>query len=129
MSCLRAAVQRNTGITFIESREHRERLSYGDLSARATLLLSRLQASGAQPHDEVIFQIQSNRDFLIAFWACLLGGLVPVPLAVGTNDEHRRKVFLVRQTLNTPFLLVDTEKTLGYLEHYAEEQGEGQHSL
>lgn len=122
LSCLRNTIERNTGSTFIESREHKEYVSYGDLSARATLLLSRLQASGAQPHDEIVFQIQSNRDFLIAFWACLLGGLIPVPLAVGTNDEHRRKVFLVWETLNSPFLLVDTAKTLDVLERHAEEE-------
>lgn len=124
LSCLRAAAARGTGITFIESRTDREHLSYGDLSARARLLLGRLQACGAQPRDEVVFQINGNRDFLIAFWACLLGGLVPVPLAVGTNEEHRRKAFLVWKTLNRPFLLADTARTLSLLEGHAEEEGE-----
>lgn len=124
LSCLRAAAARGSGITFIESRTDREHISYGDLSARARLLLGRLQACGAQPRDEVVFQINGNRDFLVAFWACLLGGLVPVPLAVGNNEEHRRKAFLVWQTLNRPFLLADTAKTLSLLEGHAGEEDE-----
>ena len=125
LSYLRAAAARGSGITFIESRTDREHLSYGDLSARARLLLGRLQACGAQPRDEVVFQINGNRDFLVAFWACLLGGLVPVPLAVGNNEEHRRKAFLVWKTLNRPFLLADTAKTLSLLEGHAGEENEG----
>lgn len=122
VSRLRAAIERGTGISFIESRDNLEYLSHGELFDRATRLLGRLQAGGARHGDEIVFQINSNRDFLIAFWACLLGGLVPVPLAVGANDEHRRKVFQVWTTLDAPLLLIDTSKTASFLKDYAESE-------
>ena len=115
LSSLHNAVNRECGITFIESRTGLEILSYQDLYTHACALLGRLQKAGVNPRDEVVFQLAANREFLIAFWACLLGGLVPVPLAVGTNDEHRRKVFLVWKNLNNPLLLIDNRKFLGQL--------------
>ena len=124
LSFLGKAAERDCGVTFIESGTQQEFLAYKDIYTQSCFLLGCLQRAGAQPQDEVVFQIGSNRDFLIAFWACLLGGLIPVPLAVGTNDEHRRKVFLVWKTLNNPFLLVDTHKSLGHLSAHAAEQNE-----
>lgn len=124
LSSLRSAAERESGVTFVDSRTEQEFLSYKELYSHACTLLSQLQAAGAGQGDEVVFQIASNKDFLLAFWACLLGGLIPVPLAVGTNEEHRRKVFLVWQTLNNPFLLIDTRKSLSQLSRYAEANGE-----
>lgn len=124
LSFLQKAAERGSGVTFVNSGTQQEFLTYKDIYTHACTLLRYLQDAGAQPQDEVIFQIGSNRDFLIAFWACLLGGLIPVPLAVGTNDEHRRKVFLVWKTLNNPLLLVDTHKSLKHLSAHAEEQNE-----
>lgn len=123
LSYLDRAAARQHGITFVEARGEEEYLPYRDLRKEACSLLASLQSAGVAPGDEVVFQLGTNRDFLISFWACLLGGLIPVPLAVGTNDEHRRKVFLVWTTLNWPFLLCESAKTFGLLERHAETQG------
>ena len=56
-------------------------LSYPELLARADCLLSGLRRAGLVPGDKVIFQFVDHQDFLIAFWACVLGGFVPAPLA------------------------------------------------
>ena len=37
------------------------------------------------------------RASLVAFWAAILGGIVPVPVAVGISDEHRLKLFRILQ--------------------------------
>jgi hypothetical protein len=37
---------------------------------------------GLKPGDKVIFQFELNQDFIPVFWGCMLGGLVPVPIAV-----------------------------------------------
>ena len=124
LSSLRSATERESGVTFVDSRTEQEFLSYKELYSHACTLLGQLQAAGAGQGDEIVFQVGSNKDFLLAFWACQLGGLIPVPLAVGTNDEHRRKVFLVWQTLTNPFLLIDTRKSLSQLSRYAEVNGE-----
>jgi hypothetical protein len=36
---------------------------------------------GLKPQDKVIFQINHNWDFIPAFWGCILGGFVPVPIS------------------------------------------------
>jgi acyl-CoA synthetase (AMP-forming)/AMP-acid ligase II/NAD(P)-dependent dehydrogenase (short-subunit alcohol dehydrogenase family) len=56
-------------------------LSYAELLAHADCLLGGLRRAGLRPGDKVIFQFIHNRDFLTAFWACVLGGFVPAPLA------------------------------------------------
>ena len=108
---LHAACPLQAGVTFLHSRVEQERLLYRELRRRALALLTDLQRQGVEPGDEVVLQIRDDRDFLTAFWACLLGRLVAVPLAVGTNDEHRRKVAAVWRRLDRPFLLVDTART------------------
>jgi acyl-CoA synthetase (AMP-forming)/AMP-acid ligase II/thioesterase domain-containing protein/NADP-dependent 3-hydroxy acid dehydrogenase YdfG/acyl carrier protein len=56
--------------------------SYPELLTAAARLLGGLRAAGLRPGDKVIFQLQLNADFVPAFWACVLGGLVPVPISI-----------------------------------------------
>ena len=56
--------------------------SYAALLEEAERILTGLRKLGLQPQDKVIFQIDRNSDFIPAFWGCLLGGFVPVPLSV-----------------------------------------------
>ncbi|MCB1958682.1 MAG: AMP-binding protein, partial [Rhodocyclaceae bacterium] len=37
----------------------------------------------------------------------ILGGIVPVPIAVGISDEHRRKLLRIARQLGRPFLYTD----------------------
>lgn len=107
------------GIMFIESGHHEEFLSYKDLYGAAVRTLAVLQKRGLRKGDEVVFQLADNKTFIIVFWACLLGGFIPVPLSVGQNDEHRLKIFNVWQVLNTPWLVISENDftRLGELAH------------
>jgi surfactin family lipopeptide synthetase A len=100
------------GITFIEGNGAELFLSYGDLYAAALRALSVLQSHGLQPGDELVFQLEDNRTFVIAFWACILGGIVPVPLNVGQHEEHRLKVFRVWPQLRNPRLVTTRQELL-----------------
>ncbi|HLZ89114.1 MAG TPA: condensation domain-containing protein, partial [Puia sp.] len=93
------------GITFIEGSDQERFLSYDQLYHSALKVLSVLQRKGMQDGDELVIQIQDNRTFIIAFWACLLGGIVPVPLSVGQNDNHREKVYTIWPVLKNPHLI------------------------
>jgi len=53
-----------------------------DLLAEAERILTGLKKSGINPQDKVIFQLQRSQDFIAAFWACQLGGFVPVPVSI-----------------------------------------------
>ncbi|KPV61396.1 hypothetical protein QJ48_00270 [Paenibacillus sp. A3] len=108
------------GITYISGDQQEEYESYGILFDRALCVLHELQSSGMKPGDELLMQIDDNRTFLNVFWGCLLGGIIPVPVTVGNNDEHKMKLFKIWGTLNRPYLMSDA-KALDQLEKYAGE--------
>ncbi len=111
-----------TGIRFIKSSLEEEFVSYGEVYDSALKLLSELQKKGLKPKDELVFQIEDNKTFILYFWACILGGIVPVPVTVGRNDEHRRKLFLIWDLLNNPHLTSSREQ-LESLEKFSQNQG------
>jgi acyl-CoA synthetase (AMP-forming)/AMP-acid ligase II len=99
-------------IRFIDGETDESRLGFAELWDRATELLGSLQARGMQPGDELVIFSKSNESFVIAFWAAMLGGIVPVPVAVGISDEHRIKLFRIlcqmrRGTLFTELSLLE----------------------
>jgi len=110
-------------VTYIEGEDVERRLPYGEVFARALGILHHLQAMGARRGDKLIILLNSNEQFLDAFWAAVCGGIVPVPLSVGLNDEHRHKVLRVARTLGAPLLYTDA-KTLQRLEALAAQVGE-----
>lgn len=110
------------GITFIQEEKAEQFLSYGELYAKALSALGYLQRRGIPEGAEIVFQLEDNSDFLIAFWACLLGGYIPVPLAVGSQADHRRKVLEVWKQLAHPYLLCD-DAALNRLEDFALKEG------
>ncbi|WP_375413897.1 amino acid adenylation domain-containing protein [uncultured Bradyrhizobium sp.] len=86
-------------------------LPYKELLARAQRRLTALLEAGVAPGDEVIIVTDDLEIFLAAFWACVLGRIVPVPLAVPTTDEVALKILHVGQTLTRPWLYTDTDLT------------------
>ncbi len=95
------------GITFIEKSDDEKFFSYKELYQAALKALSILQDRGLKPKEELVFQINDNRTFIVVFWACILGGIIPVPLSVGKNNDHKRKLFNIWQILNHPYLIID----------------------
>ena len=99
-------------IQFIDGQHDTSSVSFGELWGRALALTGSLQARGMEPGDELVIFSKSNESFVVAFWAAMLGGIVPVPVAVGISDEHRFKLFriikqLKRGTLFTEQFLLD----------------------
>jgi len=108
----------NAGITFIEGSNNEEFLSYKQLYECALNGLGYLQDMGLRPKDEVVFQVEENKSFIIIFWACILGGIIPVPVAIGNNDEHRRKLFNIWKLLKNPHL-IGSERGLAKIREFA----------
>ncbi|MCY8499542.1 amino acid adenylation domain-containing protein [Bacillus atrophaeus] len=108
------------GIRFIESDKNETFISYRQLFDEAQGFLGYLQHIGIQPKQEIVFQIQENKSFVVAFWACLLGGMVPVPVSIGEDDDHKLKVWRIWNILNNPFLIA-SEKVLDKIKKYAAE--------
>lgn len=109
-------------IRFIDGEDQESVVSFGDLWQRALRMLAVLQSAGMDPGDELIIFSRSNEQFLIAYWAAILGGIVPVPIAVGISDEHRHKLFRIARKLKKPRLFTDAEM-LERLMAFAAEKG------
>ena len=109
-------------INYIEGENSERALPFGEIYARALGLLHHFQSHGAGPGSEMILLLDRNEQFIDAFWACMLGSIIAVPLAPGTNDEHRRKFFRVLRQLKQPHLCSD-EKTFSRLADFAAANG------
>ena len=94
-------------IHYLNGQNDRRSVTFGELRTAALGVLFHLQAFGAQPGDRVILHTSSNEQFLDGFWACILGGLVPVPVAVGISDDHRLKLLQVFTALGKPMVYTE----------------------
>lgn len=110
------------GITYINGDKVERRVPYNDLYTRAIQILFDFQQLGLQKGDKLLFQIGENEPFIEMFWACVLGGIIPVPVTIGDNDESKLKVFKVWKVMDKP-RLITTPKTLQSLEKYAKDHG------
>jgi amino acid adenylation domain-containing protein len=81
---LRAAARQPapSGIVCIHADGRETRLSYAELLAAAQQVLGGLRRAGVQRGAFVVLHVRDHRDFFEAFWACLLGGIVPVPTPI-----------------------------------------------
>jgi len=109
---LKDARGRDREIRFIDGEHDESVVRFADLWDRALALLGSLQARGMQAGDELVIFSKSNESFVVAFWAAVLGGIVPVPVAVGISDEHRLKLFRIISQLERATLFTE----LGLLE-------------
>ncbi len=118
------ARSRDRHIRFIDGEKDECIVGFDDLWNRALALLGSLQSRGMHPGDELVIFSKSNESFVIAFWAAILGGIVPVPVAVGISDEHRFKLFRILRQLERGTLFTE----LGLLERlldFSEERSLG----
>ncbi|MFE2179016.1 SDR family NAD(P)-dependent oxidoreductase [Streptomyces sp. NPDC059455] len=85
--------------------------SYPELLAEAERTLAGLRAAKLSPGDSALFVFEDNRAYLTAFWACVLGGFVPAPVAVAPTyrsaNEANRKLRNAWELLGRPVLITD----------------------
>jgi acyl-CoA synthetase (AMP-forming)/AMP-acid ligase II/aryl carrier-like protein len=115
------AVQRS--VTYLEGENAERSVPYAELHERALGILYHLQKLGAKPGDKLILYLANNEQFLDAFWAGMLGGIVPVPVALGISDEHKHKLLRIARKLGKPFIYTD-RKTLDRIGAFAGGAGE-----
>lgn len=122
VDCLKSAGNSGKGITFIQEAGPRRFLAYRDLFSRARSCLADLESAGIRAGDSLILQIRDSEQFLILFWACLMGRIIPVPLTLATADEYRLKLLKVWQVLKTPYAVFDRSVYTDF-ETYLSERG------
>lgn len=104
-------------ITFIEGESEQRTMSFRRLRQRALGSLGALQRAGLKPGDLLILYVTDNERFVELFWACVLGGIVAVPLAPGIADEHWRKLLRVYAQLDRVRVCIEAP-TLERFDHF-----------
>jgi len=104
-----ASRDRDRHIRFIDGENDESTVTFTELWDRAVALLGALQSRGMRSGDELIIFSKSNESFVVAYWAAILGGIVPVPVAVGISDEHRHKLFRILGQLKRATLFTESE--------------------
>ena len=87
---LAAATQPAHGVSCVDGGGRESRRAYPELLDQAERVLGGLRAQGLEPGDAVLLQLDHDRDIITMFWACALGGFVPVPVGVpqGYAEHH-----------------------------------------
>jgi acyl-CoA synthetase (AMP-forming)/AMP-acid ligase II/acyl carrier protein len=110
-------------ITYLESENQAREVSFAELYERALGILYHLQRIGARRGDKLILFLTDNEQFIDVFWAAVLGGIVPVPVALGISDEHRMKLLRIARRLGKPFLYTE-RRSLERIGAFAAQAGE-----
>src|ERR1700690_4182988 len=94
-------------LTYLEGEREARSISGAELYERALGILYRLQRLGARPGGTMLLLVSDNEPFIDAFWAAVLGGIIPVPVAPGVTDEHRRKALRIARRLRAPYIYTE----------------------
>ena len=94
-----ASAKTDQGIWFVTGFDEETFFSYAELLDNAKAYLAALQKYGVKPGDELVLQYSSLQQLIEAQWACLLGGIVPIPLEKGDKPDSGLKVLQVWQQL------------------------------
>jgi len=109
----------NNGVTVISGSKD-VFLSYKKIYSDACRWLKLMNQSGLKRKDEVLILLENPIEFIPAFWASIMGGMIAVPVSVAHNTEQRLKLIRIWEILNHPYLIT-TAEVYDQLIHFAEE--------
>ncbi|MFF8839309.1 AMP-binding protein [Streptomyces sp. NPDC015130] len=84
---LRRAARGPHAVVVVDGTGTAVRRSYAELYADAARKAAELAAAGARPGARVLLRTNRTGDLLTAFWACVLAGLVPLPVSYGSGAD------------------------------------------
>lgn len=111
-------------ITYVADSGEESTQTFAQLLEEAERTLHGLRARGLQPGAYVIFQLEAPRNIIPTFWACLLGGFVPVvcplPATYDGASTDLDKLLHVWRLLDQPLLVTEAARQSqlpGLLQH------------
>ncbi len=110
-------------VTHLGGEEEVRTVTYAQLHERALGILYHLQRRGLNAGDHLLVVLDDTERFIDAFWAAILGGIVPVPVALGIRAEHRRKLVRIAARLGNPWIYTE-RRSLERLTGFAEQSGD-----
>ncbi|WP_162990451.1 condensation domain-containing protein [Mesobacillus foraminis] len=87
------------GFVFLSPNGEEETLSYSDFYSKSINILAGLQNNGVDNGQFAILQIENVRNLVCGLWACLLGGIIPIPLK--SAGEYTKENFEAAKVYNT----------------------------
>ncbi|WP_394850185.1 SDR family NAD(P)-dependent oxidoreductase [Pendulispora brunnea] len=100
------------GIVFVQPDDSENVLSYEEVRARAIVRLGALQRAGLKEGDRALLLTGDSAQFIVDFWACVYGGIVPAPLIYPSSlvvmSEPLRKMAAVWDQLGRPTIIGDS---------------------
>ncbi|MEA2101838.1 MAG: AMP-binding protein, partial [Thermodesulfobacteriota bacterium] len=110
MICTAAHIAPEKGIIFVDVKGNEDLLTYPGLLEAAGKMLHSLRSKGMKPGGHAVLQIDDDKGFVIAFWGAVLGGFIPVPLALPNSfpiAQGAEKVFNVCSLLEDAYIITD----------------------
>lgn len=104
---LRQLTKQDKGVTLIKSEEEEIYISYYELWKKSMFLSYKLKDMGACKGTEVVIHCKNLENYIYAFWACVLGGFIAIPVDIDGNDYNADVNNKIFDKLNNPFILYD----------------------
>jgi len=103
------AAKDRAGITFISEKSEDKQVSYSQLLHKAKRFLGVMQLRGVKKNDKVVLCLKDNESFLYAFWGCILGGYIPIPMQLGENELIRERLEIIFNKVDNLFIITVSE--------------------
>ena len=95
------------GITIVNSSNSDLFINYVELKELALNWLAYLQTKGIKSDDKLILVTDDLTIATSVFWACIIGKIIVVPVAIPTNSEGEKKIKNIHELLGDPWCLSD----------------------
>ena len=122
LELFKANLETEKTVGFITGSNDESQMTFRELYTESLVWLGRLQAAGVNRGDKVVIFLKDNRLFVEMFWACLLGGIIPVPVAQGNSREHYNKLLNVVKQLGSCRFFIEQASLDRLNAHIAESQ-------
>lgn len=102
--------QKDKGIMFIQNNDEIF-LTYEELLEKSICCLGKLQENGLKQDNHAILSFENNIDFVVSFWACIMGGIIPVAITPPSSFKGKsaslEKIINVWNILEKPVIISD----------------------
>lgn len=101
-----------SAVVFINSNQEETLVSYAQLDTRAKALASEIQRA-LQPQERVLLLYHPSVEYIVAFFACLYAGVIPVPVYPPDSKNLQRLLVIMKDCKAT--VALSTAKVISYV--------------
>ncbi|MBU3090551.1 AMP-binding protein [Clostridium sp. CF011] len=95
---------REESITFILHNDE-YKVKYSDILGKGKQVLHMIQKNGLVKGDTLIFQFDDNEQFVVTFIACIIGGIIPVPIDRIQNKFNIERIKGILQKMPNSWII------------------------